>query len=72
MILAIWSQKDKGVAVSGGRGHVIEGKESKTKNAAIKFNKICLCGKRAWGPPDNATPFSFWLQIAKIMSFLQM
>ena len=59
MISAIWSLKEKGMAMSGGRGHVIEGKESKTKNAAIKFNKICFCAKRVWCPPDSATLLNF-------------
>ena len=31
-----------------------------------------FCGKRAWRPPDTATPFSFWLQKAKFKSFLLM
>ena len=36
------------------------------------FFSMSFCGKWAWPPPGHATPFSFWLQIAEIMSFLLM
>ena len=39
-------------------------------NLLFFFN--VFCGKQAWHPPDHATPLSFWLQIAKIPSFLLM
>ena len=37
-----------------------------------KSTKNPFCAKWAWHPPDSATPFSSWLQIAKIPSFLLM
>ena len=55
------------MALSWGRGKVIEDKESKTFALTYAF-----CAERAWRPPDSATPLSFWLQIAEIMSFLLM
>ena len=39
-------------------------------NLLFFFN--VFSGKQAWHPPDYATPFSVWLQIAKIPSFLLM
>ena len=36
------------------------------------FFSMSFYGKWAWCPPDHATPFSFWLQIAEIKSFLLM
>ena len=38
----------------------------------LLFFSMSFCGKWAWHPPGHATPFSFWLQIAEIMSFLLM
>ena len=38
-----------GVAISGGRDHVIEGKESKTLSAAIKFQQNMLFAARGRG-----------------------
>ena len=43
--------------------------EVKNQKRGLKFNKICFRAKRAWHPLDNATPLSFQLQIAEIMSF---